>query len=110
MLYPEVLDSLTIMKYAHQEPRKFVDGGSRIAFFLNFVRFCNALTCEIINIYMLAYLPDIQWCIIYFVSLKVIMLVTKFYFESLEERELKKVMNEKVKKIKGKGHRNENFF
>lgn len=84
-LYPEVADSLTLMKFAVNEPQQFVNSGSEIAFILGFVRCCNAIFCEGINIFMLSFQNTVQYCIIHFVALEVIMEVTKLYFESMHE-------------------------
>ena len=36
MLYPEVGRGMLIMKYANNEPDKFVEGGSEVAFMIGF--------------------------------------------------------------------------
>ena len=75
LLYPEVPNGLSVMKYSNQNPEMFVANGSEIAYTLGFLHVLQVLYCEALNIFLLTYQTTTDYCIIYFVSLKVIMQV-----------------------------------
>lgn len=55
VLFPEVANGMIIMKFANNQAKLFVEGGSEIAFFIGFMQYMMAILCETINIYMLSY-------------------------------------------------------
>jgi len=55
LLYPEVANGLSVMKYSNQNPEKFVANGSEIAYILGFLHVLQVLYCEALNIFLLTY-------------------------------------------------------
>lgn len=88
-LYPEVQKGMALMKYANNQPCQFVESGSEISFSLGFIQFCMSVFCEAINIYLLAYQTNVEYCIIHFVALEVVMELNKIYLESLNDESFK---------------------
>jgi len=84
VLYPEVANGMSLMKFANNQPHLFVNHGSEISYILGLSQVTSALLCECICIYMLTYQHTVQHCIIHFVALEVIMDVANLYYESLK--------------------------
>lgn len=101
-MYPQVLKGMKIMKFANNQPDLFIEGGSQRSFVIGFIQVFAAVTCEAINIMMLAFQHAVSDCIIFFVALKVIMLIGAMYMESLMDNPLQKVL-EKPIRIKHRG-------
>lgn len=75
----------------------FVPHGSEISFVLAYIQITSALIAEFVNMWVLITQDRIDNCVIYFVSLKVIMEVANIYFESLLGNKLRVVMEESPK-------------
>ena len=60
---------------------------------IGYLQYLIALFCEGINIYMLTFQKKVEYCIIYFVALHVIMEIPKMYFESLGDHQIKEVLH-----------------
>ena len=70
-----------------------MENGSELSFLLGLLQVGVAISCELLNIYMLKYQHNIQNCIVYFISFLVIMEVSNMYFESLMNNKLKSVVH-----------------
>ena len=55
MLYPEVARGMMIMKFANNEPERFVDGGSETAFLIGLTQCMLAILTEFVNITLLSF-------------------------------------------------------
>ena len=55
VLYPEVANGMSIMKFANNQSHLFVNSGAEISYVLGLIQVLSSLLCEFINIYMLAY-------------------------------------------------------
>lgn len=53
-LYPEVAKGMNLMKFANNQHKMFVPGGSEISFVIGLVQVLMALTAEILNLHMLS--------------------------------------------------------
>lgn len=80
MLFPEVRKGMIIMKYVNNHPDKFRT--SYIPFILGFLQYFSSIFAEFLNIYMLTYQSKIEFCIIHFVALEVVVELPKIFFES----------------------------
>lgn len=54
LLYPEVANGMSIMKFANNQCEQFVPGGSEISYVLGFLQVFGAVFCEGLNIVMLS--------------------------------------------------------
>lgn len=91
------------MKFANNQADLFVENGSEISYFLGLLQVINGMLCQYCNIEELSHQNNIQYCIVYFVALHVIMDIKNLYFESLKTNKLKEVMHNAPKIIiKGK--------
>ena len=88
-LTPQIQCGMEIMKFANQQWEQFVPNGSAISFMLGLIQVFTGVLCTFCNIVELAYQNNIQYCIVYFVALHVIMEVKNLYFESLKTNMLK---------------------
>lgn len=80
MLFPEVRKGMIIMKYVNNHPEKFRT--SYIPFILGLMQYFSSIFAEFLNIYMLTYQSKIEYCIIHFVALEVVVELPKIFFES----------------------------
>lgn len=80
MLYPEVRKGMIIMKYVNNHPHKFRT--SFIPFMLGFLQYFSSIFAEFLNIYMLTFQSEIEYCIIHFVALEVVVELPKIFFEA----------------------------
>ena len=83
VLCPEVAKGMELMKFANNHPDEFVQYGSEISYMIGFIQGSIALAAEIICVTLLVNQSKVDECIIYFISLKVLIEVSAFYFESL---------------------------
>lgn len=83
MLCPEVAKGMELMKFANNHPDDFVQYGSEIAYLIGLAQAAIAATAEVICVTLLVNQKDVGECIVYFLALKVLIEVSKFYFESL---------------------------
>lgn len=79
-LYPEVGKGMELMKLSNNYPFLFVPWGSNISFLIGFIQVFGSLLTEFVNIYLLINIGTVEYCIIYFVSLKIIMKTSELYF------------------------------
>ena len=100
MLYPEVARGMIIMKYANNEPDKFVEGGSETAFLIGMTQCLLAISAEFVNITLLSFQHTIYHAIQHFVALEVIVEVCTMYFESQMDNKLKPIMHHPPKQEK----------
>lgn len=86
-LYPHIFRSMDLMKYVlnHQE---YFDH-SWIPFFITLVNLMINISAEILNIYLLLYQKTVEYCIIHFVALEVIVEIPHFYSEALVDDKIK---------------------
>ena len=104
-LYPEVAKGMNMMKFANNQYDQFVENGDKVAYFLGFVQVFTGLLAEYINIILLSHQQTVEYCIIHFVALEVIMEVTNLYFESLLNLKFKSIMHHPPRVI----HRSSNI-
>jgi len=83
---------MNLMKFCNNQPHQFVNNGDKIGLVLGFNLVITALLCEAICIYILAYQNSIQYCIMYFVAINIVMNIPNLYFNSLKQNPLKKVV------------------
>jgi hypothetical protein len=92
-LTPQISCGLAIMKFANNQCDQFVPNGSEISFMLGLIQVFTGILCTACNIVELSYQNNIQYCIVYFVALHVVMEVKNLYFESLKTNKLKEIMH-----------------
>ena len=73
--------------------------GSEISYMLGLIQTFTGILCTLCNILELSYQNNIQYCIVYFVALHVVMEVKNLYFESLKTNKLKEIMHHAPKVI-----------
>lgn len=76
-LYPHVIRGMQLMKYInnHQNDFEF----AFIPFTITYVNMIIILLAEVLNIYLLLVQMNIEYCIIHFVALEVIVEIPHFY-------------------------------
>ena len=87
MLYPEVARSMALMKYTLNHAERFTD--PNVAFMIAFVTHNINIMAEILNLYQLLYWPTVEYTIIYFVALYIIVEIPHLYMSSLIGEKLK---------------------
>ena len=92
-LYPECLGGMGIMKFANNHPNRFIANGSELAFLIGFGQCFTGIYCEMINCLILSFQSEIETCIVHFIALHVIMEIPNFYFESMGDNPLKKILH-----------------
>lgn len=83
VLCPEVAKGMELMKFANNHPALFVENGAEISYLIGMTQAFCAFAAEAISVFLLVNQEKADECIIYFISLKVIIEVSAFYFESL---------------------------
>ena len=87
MLYPEIAQSMQIMKYITNHPENFQH--QYIVFSIALTAHLINILAEILNIYMLIYQYKVDYCIIHFVALEIIVEIPGIYMSSLIDDKLK---------------------
>jgi hypothetical protein len=83
VLCPEVAKGMELMKFANNHPDEFVQYGSEISYLIGLAQALIAAAAEVICVLLLVNQAAVDECIVYFLALKVLIEVSKFYFESL---------------------------
>jgi hypothetical protein len=87
MLYPEIANTMQLMKYICNHWDDFRQPG--IPFFIAHTSHMINLVAEFLNMYMLVYQHTVEHCIIHFVALEVIVEIPHMYMGSLIDDKLK---------------------
>ena len=80
-----------------------MDAGSEISFVIGLLQFSASVFCEGLNVYMLCTKTEVFECIHYFVSLEIVMELSRLYVERLKDNKLKDVMHHQDYRAKNKG-------
>lgn len=87
MLYPEVGRSMQLMKYAVNHPEYFTHPA--IAFAIPFTAHNINIVSEALNLFMLIFWSSVEYTIMYFVALEVLVEIPHIYMGSLLDDQLK---------------------
>ena len=87
---------MKLMNFANNHPEKFAS--SKIAFGIGFLQVSISFATEIVNLALLNSYKTVDKCIINFVTLGVVLDLTKFYYKALGDNKLKSVFDKTVKK------------
>ena len=102
MLFPEIAQSMTVMKYIINHQSEFTC--PNVAFSIIFVAFFINILAELMNIYMLLYQYKVDYCIIHFVALEIIVEIPGIFMSSLiDDKLIKRVFCDHNLEIKFKG-------
>ena len=102
MLFPEIAQSMTVMKYIINHQGEFTN--PHVAFFISFVANSINILAELMNIYMLLYQYKVDYCIIHFVALEIIVEIPGIFMSSLIDDKLTtRVFGDHSLEIKYKG-------
>jgi len=74
---------MELMKFANNHPDLFVEYGSEISYMIGLTQGLIALAAECICVLLLVNQTTVEESIIYFISLRVLIMVSRFYLESL---------------------------
>ena len=87
MLYPEIANTMTLMKYLNNHIEDFKH--PNLVFFIAHTSHIINLVAESLNIYMLVYQHTVEHCIIHFVALEIIVEIPHIYMGSLIDDKMK---------------------
>jgi hypothetical protein len=87
MLYPEIANTMVLMKYINNHMEDFKH--ANLAFGIAHTSHIINLIAEFLNIYMLAYQHTVEHCIIHFVALEIIVEIPHIYMGSLIDDKMK---------------------
>lgn len=96
MLAPQVAQGMMIMNFSNNQGELFVEYGSQISFILGFLQFIAGIYCEMINMYLLTYQKNVEYSIIHFVALEMIMELPSMYFMANNYHKMKEICHAHV--------------